>query len=168
MKQIQLFENTSSGAEFSECHKYRYALWRIWDASKPFVMFIGLNPSTANETTDDNTIRRVKSFAHKWGYGGVYMMNCFAYISTDPNVLIDKANDPEHYYLNNTWLMEIKLKCSEVIFAWGSFDIVKQMSRDQELIEMFPKAKALIINQDGSPRHPLYVPNNVIPVLYNI
>jgi len=64
-----------SGAEFSECRKYRYALWRIWDKSKPLVMFIGLNPSTANENVDDPTIRSVCRMTKNNGYGGVYMMN---------------------------------------------------------------------------------------------
>src|SRR6188472_3585079 len=75
------------GAEFSECGKHRYALWRIWDDQKPLVMFIGLNPSTATADKDDATIRRVKAIAAALGYGGVYMCNCFSYISTNPDML---------------------------------------------------------------------------------
>lgn len=149
-----------SGAEFSECRNYRYALWRIWDKQKPMLMFIGLNPSTANEVMDDPTIRRVKSFATAWGYGGVYMMNCFPYISTDPNDLKEVGNTA----LNDHWLYQVAAMSAEIIFAWGSFIIVKESGRDKELIGMFPNAKALIINKDGSPRHPLYVPSTVIPV----
>ena len=155
-----LFDDQSSGAEFSGDYKHRYALWRIWDESKPLVMFIGLNPSTANETTNDPTIRRVIGMAKQWGFGGVYMMNCFTYVSTDPNELV-KDKDLEW---NNRRLLHIARRCQEIVFAWGAFEAAKE--RGQELAAMFPKAKALIINQDGSPRHPLYVPKSVRLVDY--
>lgn len=159
-----LFDTTeTSGAEFSNCRNYRYALWRIWDTSKPLVMFIGLNPSTANEFSDDPTIRRVKAIAKNLGYGGIYMMNCFAYISTDPKLL--KTN-PMSKEWNDNMLTITASKCADVIFAWGNFDIVKTTGRDIELIEMFPHAKALHINKNGSPKHPLYVRNDVIPVKF--
>lgn len=146
-----------TGATFSECRKYRYALWRIWDDKKPFIMFVGLNPSTANEDKDDATIRRVISMAKQWGYGGVYMMNCFPFISTDPIYLKDCGKIKE----NDCFLQTIGELCECVVFAWGSFDIVVEKSRDIALTQMFPNAKALIKNKNGSPRHPLYVPSTV-------
>ena len=82
----------NNGAVFSECGKYRYALWRIWDESKPAVMFIGLNPSTADEKESDPTITKVISFAKSWGFGAVYMCNSFPYISTNPDELKDFGN----------------------------------------------------------------------------
>ena len=153
------------GAEFSECRNYRYSLWRIWDKSKPLVMFIGLNPSKAGEFNDDPTIRRVKSIAKNLGYGGVYMMNCFAYIRTDPKLL--KIN-PMSKGWNDNMLTVTASKCADVIFAWGNFEIVKTTGRDIELIEMFPNAKALQINKNGSPKHPLYVRGDVIPVKFKV
>lgn len=154
---------TSKGAEFSVCGLYRYILWRIWDTQKPLVMFIGLNPSTANATSDDPTIRRVKRFAHEWGYGGVYMLNCFPYISTDPKKLYNFGNTKE----NDDWLKKISDKCDKIVFAWGSFDVVEDKFRDQEMMEMFPDAEALIINRNGSPRHPLYVKSDTKTVKFN-
>ena len=157
-----LFEN--NGAEFSPCKKYRYALWRIWDESKPIIMFIGLNPSTANETTDDATIRRVKRFAVDWGAGGVYMMNLFPLVSTNPKVLLDFYDTPFHdveLEKNNHWLCDISFKANQIIFAWGAFK--EAHKRAKTVIKMFPDAKALLINQDGSPRHPLFVKGNTIP-----
>jgi hypothetical protein len=154
-----------AGATFSQCKRYRYALWRIWDESKPLVMFIGLNPSTANETTDDATIRRVKQIANNLGYGGVYMMNCFAYVSTDPKLL---KHNPMSDEWNNNMLTTVSYKCDgNVIFAWGNFSIVKETGRDTELIEMFPNAMALQINKNGSPKHPLYVKADIKPIIYN-
>lgn len=151
----ELFENKLSGADFSEDRKYRYALWRIWDESLPLVMFIGLNPSTANEDTNDPTIRRVVSIAKHLGYGGVYMMNCFAYISTDPKLL---KHNPMSDEWNNNMLTVTAYKCKHIIFAWGNFSIVRESGRDKELFEMFPNALALKVNKNGSPKHPLYCP----------
>lgn len=156
-----LFDN--NGADFSDCGKYRYKLWRIWDENKPLIMFIGLNPSTANATSDDPTIRRVKRFAKDWGFGGVYMMNCFPYISTDPNKLTDFGNT----VINDRKLKEVSFRCDRIIFSWGNFDIVPELGRDEELDIMFPKAYALMINKNGSPRHPLYVKADVVPTRVN-
>ena len=69
-------------AVFSDC--YRYLL--SWE-KKHQIIFIGLNPSTADERIDDPTIRRCRGFAESWGYGKMYMLNLFAYRSTDPNPL---------------------------------------------------------------------------------
>jgi hypothetical protein len=149
------------GAEFSLCRNYRYALWRIWDKSKPKVMFIGLNPSTANEITDDPTIRRVKKMAQNWGFGGVYMANLFAFVTAYPDEL-GKCIDPLGE--NDLWLHKVAMQCSEVIFAWGNFKEAQE--RAKMVIEMFQGAKALIINKDGSPRHPLYVRGNIQPVKF--
>lgn len=141
------------GADFSNDRKYRYSLWRVWDKTKPLVMFIGLNPSTANETESDPTIRSCGRIAKANGYGGFYMMNCWAYIATDPTLL--KIN-PMSEKRNNDMLTVIASKCKTIVFAWGSFAVVRDMGRDVELTEMFPNAKALFINKNGSPKHPLY------------
>jgi len=153
--------SNNSGAVFSKDRKYRYVLWRIWDRTKPSVMFIGLNPSNANETNDDPTIRRVVRFARDWGYGSVYMKNLFAYITPDPDELL-KCDDPVGY--NNRWLKDTEVsKCDLVIFAWGSFNVA---GRDKEVIKMFPEGMALKINKDGSPAHPLYLKGNLKPIKY--
>jgi len=141
------------GASFSHDRTHRYSLWRIWDRSKPLVMFIGLNPSTANENENDPTIRSCGRIAKANGYGGFYMMNCWTYISTDPKLL--KTN-PMADRQNNDLLTVTAGECEGVVFAWGTFDIVKKKGRDKELAAMFPNAMALHVNKDGSPKHPLY------------
>jgi hypothetical protein len=155
---MDLFEDNDNGATFSENGRYRYALWRIWDSEKPLIMFIGLNPSTANQTADDPTIRRVKRFAKDWGYGGVYMMNLFSYVTAYPEEL-KKCDDPLGD--NDGWLEKIAEKCDKIIFAWGNFKEAKE--RSTEVMRKF-KGYALLINQNGSPRHPLYVRGDVEPV----
>lgn len=155
-------ENSIAGAEFSECRNYRYALWRIWASNKPLVMFIGLNPSKANEVKPDSTITRVCTISKKLGYGGIYMMNLFAIVSKDPTVLKTCDNPLGD---NDGWLERIAPQCQDVIFAWGAFKEAKE--RCKQVIAMFPNAKALIINKDGSPRHPLYVKGSIVPVPFN-
>lgn len=151
-------------ALFSEDRKYRYVLWRrIKDEAGlffrgeenvelPHIMFIGLNPSTANENEDDPTIRRVVRFAKDWGYGGVYMMNLFAYVTAYPEEL-KKCSDPIGE--NNIWLEKIKARCSDILFAWGNFK--EAAARAEEVMKMFPKAVCLGVNKNGTPKHPLYI-----------
>jgi hypothetical protein len=76
-----------SDAVFSEDRFYRYLLRRIWDSDKPMIAFIGLNPSTADEINNDPTITRCITRAHDSGYGGIYMLNLFAFRATDPKVM---------------------------------------------------------------------------------
>lgn len=151
-----------SGAQFSEDRQYRYCLWRIWDVEKPFVMFVGLNPSTANEIKSDPTITRIKGIAEKNGYGGFYMMNLFGIVSADPKVLKSHANPIGE---NNGWLEEISVKCQDIVFCWGAFKEAKE--RAKEVIAMFPNAYCLGKNKDGSPKHPLYLLGNTIPIKFN-
>lgn len=157
-----LFNN--NGAEFSSCGKYRYVLWRIWDDSKPKVMFIGLNPSTANQTTNDPTIRRVCQIARHNGFGGVYMCNCFAFVSPDPRMLIVEDPGLENYKT----LISVAKGCAGVVFAWGNFKAVTENKMDVMLMNMFPNAKALAINKNGSPKHPLYCRVNTQFIKFNI
>ena len=124
-------------------------------------MFIGLNPSTANEIDSDPTITRVKGFATTWGFGGFYMMNLFAIVSPYPEVLII---DPDPLGNNDGWLEKIAEKCGKVIFAWGDFRAAKE--QNEKVANMFPDAYVLKINKNGSPRHPLYVKADTVPVKY--
>lgn len=146
----------TKGALFSPCRKYRYRLWRIWD-DRPKVMFIGLNPSTANEVDPDRTITRVVNFAHAWGYGGVYMTNLFALVSTQPEALLT-CEDPIKD--NDIHLKEVAQLCGKIIFAWGTF---KVNGRDEVIKKMFPGSFTLKHTKHGRPYHPLYVHSKTIP-----
>lgn len=152
------------GAEFSECRKYRYALWRIWDKTKPLVMFIGLNPSTANETDNDPTIKSVGRISKHNGFGGFYMMNCFAFVSTNPADLQLENNNE----VNDFWLNKIAAECKTIVFAWGNFDVVKTTGRYWEIKQMFgDEAMVLANNKNGSPKHPLYCKSSTEFVKWN-
>lgn len=154
--QSQIFApNQVSGATFSEDRKYRYALWRIWNESQPLVMFIGLNPSKANETAQDNTITKVIKIAKYNGFGGLYMMNCFPIVSTDPSILKEfEESDSLEDIENMRWLLDVRRKCKEVVFAWGNFK--EAMHRGEAIRGYFKNGKALHKNKNGSPKHPLF------------
>lgn len=146
-------------AEFSADRKHRYFLSRVWDENKPMVMFVGLNPSKADEFRDDNTVTRCIRFAAKWGYGGMYMTNLFAYVSTDPQALITSGED---LYRNDITLRRCAKNSQQVIFAWGAFKL--HAKRMETVKKMFPDAYCLGLTKGGFPRHPLYLPNKTIPI----
>jgi len=149
----------NKGAAFSADRQYRYALWRIWNPDKPLAMFIGLNPSTANEHVDDPTIKRVMKLVGGWGYGGFYMMNLFAIVSSDPNILVGHS-DPLGE--NELWLDKIALECEMIVFAWGAFKQCR--ARAEEIKNRFPGAYCLRKTKDGHPWHPLYIPAKTKPI----
>lgn len=80
-----------AGAGMSECGCYRYWLARCWDAELPKLVWLMLNPSSADAETDDPTIRRCIGFARTWGYGGIGVVNLFALRATDPRDIADES-----------------------------------------------------------------------------
>jgi hypothetical protein len=137
------------GAEFSEDGKYRYQLFRVWDESKKIAMCIGLNPSNANATKDDSTIRILIGSLRHLGYGGLKMVNLYALITPKPSELF-KHNNP--LGMNNEWVQVTAYSCQEIIFCWGAFKKIEY--RANEMKKLFPSAKCFGKNQDGSPMHP--------------
>jgi hypothetical protein len=138
------------GAEFSECGNYRYALSRRWDDSLPLVMCIGLNPSTANGLTDDTTIENLTKLLAGYGYGGFYMMNLFAFISSNPD---DLRACPDPVKENDAWLEKIRSEVNDVIFCWGAFPQAEYRAR--KIINTYPDALCFGKTAKGKPMHPL-------------
>jgi len=151
-------------AELSQCRKYRYALWRTWDDSKPYVMFIGLNPSTADETEDDPTIRRCINFSKDWGFGGLCMVNLFAFRATSPNDMMS-SNDPVGSE-NDKWIEKLSINAGVIIAAWGNHGAF--LGRSKTVVGMLPSIKCLKINKSGEPAHPLYQPRSAQPIGFGI
>lgn len=146
-------------AEFSPCRTYRYVLWRIWGGSTGYAMFIGLNPSTADETTNDPTVRRCIAYAKYWGYSGLCMTNLFAYRATDPAEM-RRAVDPVGPD-NNDWLRDAGSLASVIVAAWGCHG--RHHGRDLVVRQMFPQLTYLRLTKDGHPAHPLYLPKTLMP-----
>jgi len=164
---MTLFE-THNGALFSECRAYRYALWRLWDAADlGCVLFVGLNPSTADETEDDPTIRRCIRFARDWGYGGIYVCNLFAFRATEPKRM-KAASDPIGP-INDGLIFRYSRYCAMKIAAWGNAGMF--MNRDLAVQRPWILSKPLHClgtNKNGTPKHPLYLPATSKPQLYGV
>ena len=112
-----------SCALFSRCEKYRYYLWRELETLPKggrhrVCSFVGLNPSTADESIDDPTVRRCIRFAKGWGYTGMYMLNAFAYRATDPREMKKQA-DPLGP-MNRDYLAQMAKVSDLVVVAWGN------------------------------------------------
>ena len=151
---------SKSGAVFSDCKKYRYALWRIWDRNKHLVMIIGLNPSTANETSNDPTINRCISFARSWGYGGVFVTNLFGFRATSPNEL--KSYHEPVGKENDVWIREISKEAALKVAAWGNHG--KFLNRSEKILTLLDHLYCIQINKSGEPAHPLYLKGELKPV----
>jgi hypothetical protein len=142
-------------AIFSKCNNFRYALSRIWDDSKPLVMCIGLNPSTANADSDDPTIKSLIRILQGLGFGGLQMLNLFALISPDPNAL---RMCPDPVKDNDRYIQNISSEFEVIVFCWGNFKQAEY--RAKKFKQMFPSAMCFGKNSRGTPKHPLYLKSN--------
>lgn len=162
-------DGIEKAALISRCGRYRYWLQRLWDENRPPLVFIGLNPSTADALVDDPTIRRCIGFARDWGYGGIYMLNLFAYRTRDPAEMIaekDPFGPENEYWLRNTAeLADEPGSEIMVIAAWGNDGV--HLNHDKEVVKMFPNLKCLGVNKSGQPKHPLYLPKTTKPIAYS-
>jgi hypothetical protein len=152
---LPLFGDTSAGATFSHDRIYRYSLWRTWDLQKGRVLWIMLNPSTADEVELDPTVRRCIGFAKAWGYGGIEVCNIFALRSTDPKVLY---SHPDPVGPDNDDAITNSADAARVVAAWGVHGALR--GRGAELAKMFDgvvNLECLGVTKDRHPKHPLYV-----------
>lgn len=162
--QRDLFDDAVSGAVISACERYRYRLWRHWDRARPYCNFVMLNPSTADGTEDDPTIRRCIALAQRWGYGGLEVCNLFAYRATRPAVLraVDDPVGPD----NDATITKIARGAEMVVCAWGNQGAYRDRSRT--VLWMFfqsaIRAHYLRLNRSGEPRHPLYLEGALTPI----
>lgn len=148
-------------AIFSECRTWRYTLSRTWTDQTPAcnVLFILLNPSTADENEDDPTLRRGINFAKRWGFGGIVFCNLFAFCTAHPREL-KRAQYPVGP-INDWHIIEQVDKAEQIILAWGAHGHYR--FRDDAVLKILKGRKlwCLGTTKGGFPMHPLYLPNNV-------
>lgn len=153
---------------FSPCRRYRYELRIIWDRSLKPQMFIGLNPSTADETNDDPTIRRCIDFSRRWGAGGLVMTNLFAYRATDPLVMLHFPGDPIGDENTVEHLNAIAWQCLyRPIAAWGNNALKWRKGQRAHEMHASGPLDCLRITKAGQPEHPLYLPASLRPIPWN-
>jgi len=164
------FDFGSSDAVFSKCGLYRYELMRSWSTAKP-MMWIMLNPSTADAVDDDPTIRRCIRFAQRQRAGGIIVCNLFALRSTDPSAL-KVAKDPVGPD-NDTTLINCARRSGAIVCAWGTHGTLN--NRNQAVMRLLDneglslKMFCLGLTKHGHPRHPLYLKKNteLLPLIFN-
>lgn len=149
-------ELMEKGCRFGGDRKYRYVLWRIWDMSRGRVLFIGCNPSVADENKEDPTTKRCMGFAARWGYGGIYICNVKPIVERD-QYIARQHREPIGVILENLVTVNAYIPHSQkIVVCWGNFKpplsgILPLLEESKREIYCLGK------NKDGSPRHPLYI-----------
>jgi len=154
---------SNSGAVFSRCRRWRYLLWRRWDAAAPVANFLMLNPSTADEFRLDPSCTRARLYAERWGYGSLIVTNLFGWRATDPRAM-KAARDPVGRG-NDRAILRAAREADLVVCAWGNHGA--HMSRSLSVISLLRDSKirlnALRLTGIGEPGHPLYLPAYLDP-----
>jgi hypothetical protein len=153
-----------TGACFDRTGSYRYSLWRIWQADMLRILFVMLNPSTADAEINDPTIRRCLDFAQSWGYGSLEVVNLFGLRTTQPQRL-RQAADPVGPDCDRYVQTAIE-RADTIIVAWGNWGNLQ--GRDQTVLNWIDPSRCycLGVNQSGQPRHPLYLKRSTQPLRY--
>lgn len=147
-------------AKLSADRRFRYDLWRpTGNSGHEFALFIGLNPSTADETQDDPTVRRCVGYARAWGYAGLCLVNLFAFRATEPEVL--KAQPDPVGPENDGYLLRHARRAGVVVAAWGVHGAHR--GRDRHVRSLIPCLHYLKLTKDGHPAHPLYLKGSLTP-----
>lgn len=145
-------------AVISPCQRYRYRLGREWLTGKGGVLFVMLNPSTADAEKDDPTIRRCIGFAQRWGFQRLTVGNLFAWRATNPSDLL-VADDPVGVE-NDYHLAEMSQEADAVIVAWGVPGAYRDRGPYVLRRVLAGKIEHLGLTKEGHPKHPLYLSND--------
>jgi hypothetical protein len=162
----------STGAIFSDCERYRYRLWREWDDRLPACCFLMLNPSTADEQEDDPTITRCTARAVALKCGRLDVVNLFPWRATDPAELLTAADPLGPSGKADGAIMDAIERAHLVICAWGAHKAAAARAADVlriiRITGYHGRLHHLGLNQDGSPKHPLYIAAKVRPMRFEI
>lgn len=149
-----------SYAILSTDERYRFLLARMWDIHKPYVLWVMLNPSVADHTVDDQTIRRVRTYTRAVpGAGGFMVVNLYAYRSTFPSILPNMVN-PAGVPWNDWYIQKAQEdgRRLKTVAAWGATQFAVSRARwvVTELLKptTADQVMCLGLTKNGFPRHP--------------
>ena len=165
---LTLANDVQSWAEFGgNNQEYRYTLKRVWDTSLPAVLFVMMNPSTADPFVDDPTVAKCQRYARRWGFGTLWVGNTFAYRATNQKHLLS-VDDPVGPR-NDEWLLTMAAQAKTIVLAYGK-PHKNLCSRGADVAKLLRGAgHALhVLKQcnDGTPSHPLYLRGSLDPILH--
>jgi len=149
-------------AAISTCGKYRYSLHREFLTGAGLVVFIMLNPSTADATVDDPTIRRCIRFARDWGYASLEVVNLYAYRATNPSVMF-AADDPIGPD-NDTHIIAAVARSNLMVAAWGARAKPERVAAVRKLL--YRDVHCLGLTNGKQPKHPLFARADASVVLW--
>lgn len=152
-----------STATISDCGLYRYDLTRSWaresELTQRLLLWIMLNPSTADADQDDPTIRRCIGFSKREGYDGLVVVNLCGLRATDPRSLLTATDavGPENHDTIERWMRDARI--DQAVAAWGAFPTDHMLPRTfvEKIAEHRIPMACLGRTKKGAPRHPLYV-----------
>ena len=148
------FDVDEMGADLSRDRVYRYRLWRRWDDGDEMT-FIGVNPSTADETTNDQTIKKCIGLAKRHDCAAIQMLNLFALRETNPSVMKEhpKPIGPR----NKSVLVKFASSAKIVVACWGVHGT--HLSRDEEVVKLLESEGVELmcfgLTKKGFPKHPV-------------
>lgn len=158
-EQLTLDGSRQSGALLSDDGVYRYHLWRRWAEGRSMI-WVMVNPSTADAETDDPTIRRCMGFARREGCGGIDVINLFALRSKDPSVLKTHP-DPNGPDNPDTWLGTLDPTRGPIVVGWGGSVGKKLRARSTAYAAhgalLMGLGRCLGKTKAGEPLHPLFI-----------
>lgn len=146
-------DGVKSTAIFSDCEKYRYILRRVWDSDKGRAVFVGLNPSTADEIRNDPTVSRMISLSKLWGFGGVSVCNLFAFRATLPSDMKNAENPVGDE--NDSFILKEIQDAGKVIACWGNHG--KFLNRSGNFLKNLRDYYHFGLTKQGEPHHLLYL-----------
>jgi hypothetical protein len=149
-------------AQLSGCGTYRYTLDRWWQGGVGMVLFVMLNPSTADAFTDDPTVRKCIGFAKRWGFERLRVVNLFAYRATQPRDLA-KASRPVGP-ANDAYIFGAATESQRIVAAWGANGHFKNRDRAVRRLLQSYRLECLRMTKGYAPEHPLYVPYDITPI----
>lgn len=155
-------------AKFNPEGTHRMYLSRIWEEKHSKILFIGLNPSTADGMEDDHTVRRLISFARDWGFGGFYLVNAYSFKATDPKDLIvhlrttPRTQLIEEYKVNLKYIKLYHTICQQTVYCWGTNIPEGNLANTwmDRLLRATKGGYCFGLSKDGYPLHPLMLPSN--------
>lgn len=152
-------------ARMSEDGLYRYVLGRSWSEGEHRLLWVMLNPSTADALVDDPTIRRCIGFAQREGYDELEVVNLYAYRATKPAELLAAHHRGVHIEGsdNATTIADAIAAADAVVVGWGAWlDTIVRVGPSRLHVERQAHMRSrpvfcLGTTATGQPRHPLYV-----------
>jgi len=162
--QSVLIRDPGIGAIFDTMKRYRYSLLRQWNPMEKRICFVMLNPSTADDVSNDPTVTRCETFSRGWGYGSLEVVNLFACRATDPREL-RKVPDPIGPE-NDAYIELAAKRAAMVIVAWGTHGSLYHRDRDVKMLLRGFTLYCLGTTKHGHPKHPLYLKGSAVPEKY--